>query len=174
MANQRENNNPNENGSIFEIIRSNLSGLPGNEHFTEDERARLVHRLTKDITDALSNNLLKERLEILYNYEQKYLELTKAYKEEIKFAANLQEDIRKERSKFFSEILQDVHKTLEEVKMDKKATDLWISELVTSYTKSLDISAELAKDHVLDMMGVLRDTSRKSINEVSPEPRENK
>jgi hypothetical protein len=155
------------NGLVFEIVQRSLEKLPISEQFTKDNKDGIIHSITDAITSALSNDLLKERLEILYDYEKKYLELTKTYKEEIKFAAALQEDIRKERSKFFSDVLQDVHKTLEEVKMDKKATDLWISELVTSYTKSLDISSDLAKDHVLDMMGILRDSSKGSINKIS-------
>ena len=155
------------NDLVFEIVQRSLEKLLIGEVFPKDIKDGIIRSITDDITSALSNNLLKERFEILYDYEKKYLELTKTYKEEIKFAAALQEDIRKERSKFFSDVLQDVHKTLEEVKMDKKATDLWISELVTSYTKSLDISSELAKDHVLDMMGILRDSSKESINKIS-------
>jgi len=162
------------NSPVFEIVQRNLGTLPVSEQFTKDEKDGVIRNITENIVSVLSNDLLKERLEILYDYEKKYLELTKAYKEEIKFAATLQEDTRKERSKFFSEVLQDVHKTLENVKMDKKATDLWISELVTSYTKSLDISSELAKDHVLDMMGILRDSSRESINKISDKESKNK
>jgi hypothetical protein len=156
-----------ENAAVYKIVQRYISAIPITESFADDAKKDLARLLTEDIAKCLSNNLLKERLEILYDYEKKYLELTKAYKEEIKFAATLQEDIRKERSKFFSEVLQDVHKTLEEVKMDKKEIDLWISELVTSYTKSLDISSELSKDHVLDMMGILRDTSRSSIAKIT-------
>jgi hypothetical protein len=153
--------------SIFEILTLNFSFLPENESFTKEVKEKTIQRIVSDIMHSISNNLLKERLELLYNYEKNYLELTKAYKEEIKFAANLQEDLRKERAKFFSEVLQDVHKTLEDVKMDKGATDLWITELVSSYTKSLDISSELAKDHVLDTMGKLRDDSRKDIGNIA-------
>jgi len=164
MANSVETGS---NSLVYGLVQKNLETLPIGDQFTKENRDGIIRNITQDITSALSNGFLKERLEILYDYEKKYLELTKAYKEEIKFAATLQEDIRKERSKFFSEVLQDVHKTLEDVKMDKKATDLWISELVTSYTKSLDISSDLAKDHVLDMMGILRDSSRENINKIS-------
>jgi hypothetical protein len=94
------------------------------------------------------------------------LDLTKEYKDEIKFAANLQEDLRKERSKFFSEGLSAVHKALDEVNMDKKVVDVWVTELVTSYTDSLNISSELAKEHVLDMIGILQNDFRKNITKV--------
>ena len=171
MANSGKNDS---NGLVFGIVQKNMENLPVGEGVTSESKAGIIRSIVEDVTMALSNDLLKEKLEILYDYEKKYLELTKAYKEEIKFAATLQEDIRKERSKFFSEVLRDVHQTLEDVKMDKKATDLWISELVTSYTKSLDISSDLAKDHVLDMMGILRDSSRENINKISAQESLNK
>jgi len=155
------------NAKVYKIVEEHISLIPLTEQFDKSARENIQRFLTEEITKSLSNDLLKERLDILFDYEKKYLELTKAYKEEIKFAAGLQEEIRKERSKFFSEVLKDVHKTLEEVKIDKKEIDLWISELVTSYTKSLDISSELSKDHVLDIMGILRDTSRSSIAKIT-------
>ena len=158
----------NNNNIVFQIIKGNLGKTPiSEEKFNSDDINKAIDNITEEITKALSNNLLKERLEILYDCEKKYLELTKNYKEEIKFTATLQEDIRKERSKFFSISLIEVHKTLEGVKLDKKVTDLWISELVNNYTKSLDISSELAKDHVLNTMGMLRNLSRENINKIS-------
>jgi predicted metalloendopeptidase len=121
---------------------------------------------TEDMVSV--NNTLKERLEILYDYEKKYLDLTKNYKEEIKFAATLQEDIRKERAKFFADTLKDVQKTLDDLKVDQKVVEAWITELVGSYTKSLDISADLSKDHILDMLGILKDASKKDLANIAP------
>ena len=48
------------------------------------------------------------KLELLYEYEKHYLELIKGYKEEIKFASALQEDLRRERSQFFTQTLKEV------------------------------------------------------------------
>jgi len=64
-------------------------------------------------------------------------------------------------------MLQEVHKAFENIKMDKKVTDLWISDLVNSYTKSLDISSDLAKDYVLNTMDMLHNLSRENINKIS-------
>jgi hypothetical protein len=149
--------------TIKDIVEKYLATASANEQFTDDAKKSLTQFIASEVSVGLSNTLLKERLDILYDHEKKYLDLTKDYKEEIKFAASLQEDIRKERAKFFAEVLREVHKTLEEAKLDKKATDLWITELVVSYTKSLDISSDLAKDHLLDMLGSLRTASQQSI-----------
>jgi hypothetical protein len=161
MANETKSNSE----IIGGILQKYLSGLT-TEKITPDSIKQLIVYVSTEVSAALSNSMLKERLEILFDYEKKYLELTKTYKEEIKFAASLQEDIRKERSNFFAETLKEVHKTLEDVKMDKKAIDLWITELVNSYTKSLDVSSDLSKDHTIEMMGILRDASKKGADEI--------
>ena len=152
---------------ITDILQKHLSNLTPDK-ITPDSIKQIVQFATNETANAISNNQLKERLEILYDFETKYLDLTKNYKEEIKFAANLQEDLRKERSKFFSETLKEVYKTLEEVKVEKNAIDLWITELVSSYTKSLDVSVDLSNDHTLEMMGILREASKKGAQDLMP------
>lgn len=109
---------------------------------------------------------LKEKLEVLYEYEKNYLELLKGYKEEIKFAANIQEDLRKERTKFFSEALKDVSETLKESQVDSKVASIWIKELVASYTKSLDLSSGLIEEHTLDMIGEIRQEAKKEAKSI--------
>ncbi len=111
---------------------------------------------TEKIVDKYCNVSLRERLAILFEYEKHYLEMVKEYKEEIKFAASLQEDIRKERSKFFSETLKEVSGTLKETGIESSVINHWIIELVASYTKSLDLSSELAKEQVFETIGALK------------------
>ncbi len=60
---------------------------------------QLTETLQKELNDYISLESLKNKLEVLYSFEKNYLELIKSYKEEIKFASTLQEDLRKERSK---------------------------------------------------------------------------
>ncbi|BEC72764.1 hypothetical protein VEE57_44800 (plasmid) [Escherichia coli] len=84
-------------------------------------------------------------MSVLYEFEKNYLQLISEYKEEIKFASSLQEDLRKERAKFFSETLKRVHQTLSESQVDNEVASKWIKELVGSYTKSLDLSEVLLK-----------------------------
>ncbi|EQB5732473.1 nickel transporter, partial [Enterobacter hormaechei] len=75
---------------------------------------QLTETLQKELNDYINLESLKNKLEVLYSFEKNYLELIKSYKEEIKFASTLQEDLRKERSKFFSETLKEVSLTLSE------------------------------------------------------------
>lgn len=105
------------------------------------------------ITGQLSET--KSKLELLYQYEKHYLELIKEYKDEIKFANNLQEDLRRERSQFFAQTLKDITQTMKEVAVNKTVSDQWIQELVDSYTKSIDLSSELAKTRVTEMLNTL-------------------
>lgn len=121
----------------------------------------LIKTIYLKVNNIINLTSLERKLQILYEYEKNYLELIKEYKEEIKFAATLQEDLRKERTKFFSESLREVSKTLKEAQVDPKVASLWIKELVDSYTKSLDISSSLIEEHTLDMVGEIKQEAKK-------------
>lgn len=110
------------------------------------------------MTDELQET--KSKLELLYQYEKHYLELIKEYKEEIKFANALQEDLRRERSQFFTQTLKDVVQTMKTAEVDKAVSALWIEELVASYTKSIDLSSDLAKTHVIHILGILNSEAK--------------
>ncbi|EPN3958707.1 nickel transporter [Vibrio sp. Vb1337] len=118
--------------------------------------SKLTEILKKELNEYVNIELLKTKLEVLYNFEKNYLELVKEYKEEIKFANTLQEDLRKERSKFFSETLKEVSGTLSESQVDGEVASKWLTELVDSYTKSLDLSSSLIEEHTLDTIGKIR------------------
>ncbi|CAH6871315.1 Histidin kinase-like protein [Vibrio chagasii] len=118
--------------------------------------SQLTEALKKELSGYVNLELLKTKLEVLYNFEKNYLELVKEYKEEIKFASTLQEDLRKERSKFFSETLKEVSHTLSESQVDGDVASKWLKELVDSYTKSLDLSSSLIEEHTLDTIGKIR------------------
>lgn len=115
---------------------------------------------------AVSLTKLQEKLKVLYEYEKNYLQLVKEYKEEIKFAATLQEDLRKERTKFFSESLKEVSLTLKESQVESNVASAWIKELVNSYTKSLDISSGLIEEHTIDMIGEIRQKAKQESIEI--------
>ncbi|EGQ8445001.1 nickel transporter [Vibrio cholerae] len=122
--------------------------------------AQLTEALKKELNGYVNLELLKAKLEVLYNFEKNYLELVKEYKEEIKFASTLQEDLRKERSKFFSETLKEVSHTLSESQVDDDVASKWLKELVDSYTKSLDLSSGLIEEHTLDTIGKIRSEAK--------------
>jgi hypothetical protein len=109
---------------------------------------------------------MKARLAILFEYEKNYLQLVKEFKEEIKFAGSIQEDLRKERAKFFSDTLKEVSATLKESQVDSGIAAVWLKDLVGSYTKSLDLSSGLIEEQAIDMIGKIRDDARSVAMEV--------
>ena len=120
----------------------------------------LSKALSFEIDKKTSVESLKERLAVRFEYEKHYLELIKTFKEEIKFAASIQEDLRKERSKFFSETLREVSNALKDSQVDGNVASIWLKELVDSYTKSLDLSGGLVEEHSLDTIGKIRSGSK--------------
>jgi hypothetical protein len=134
---------------------------------SDEEQNRLLLDITSQLFEKQTPEGLletKSKLELLYQYEKHYLELIKEYKEEIKFATALQEDLRRERSQFFTHTLREVAQTLHSQEIDKKVSALWIEELVASYTKSLDLSSDLAKTHVIQVLGIFREEAKKEVS----------
>jgi len=122
------------------------------------------HHLVNELTTSFSLDFLKERLNVIYTYERNYLELLKEFKEEIKFAGTLQEDLRKERAKFFSGVLDEVSNTLKNSQVEDNVAACWIKELVNSYTKSLDVSEGLIDEGTLNSLGKVRDMGKEEKN----------
>ena len=116
---------------------------------------------------------LENKLQILYEYEKHSLDLIKEYKEEIKFANTVQEDLRRERSQFFSQGLKEVCDTLKTASIDDSVASKWIQELVESYTKSLNLSTDLANHNVIDILGQLKEDAKKELREVNSVNHEN-
>ena len=106
---------------------------------------------------------LRERLSILFEYEKSYLSLVKEYKEEIKFIGTLQEDLRKERAKFFSDTLKEVSESLRDAQVASDVASQWIKELVDSYTRSLDLSTGLVEEQTVDTMGQIRKQAKEAV-----------
>lgn len=121
------------------------------------------NQLSDKVSEVLNLNFISEKLDILFKYEKNYLELLKEYKEEIKFAYTLQEDLRKERSKFFSSILNEVSSTLKTSQVDDSVAAKWIDELVGSYTKSLDASSGLIEESSLGSLNSIKSMTQEEI-----------
>lgn len=128
-------------------------------------KAALIKSITLRVDEYTTLGSLKAKLAVLYEYEKNYLELIKTYKEEIKFASSLQEDLRKERAKFFSETLKEVSNTLNSSQVESNVASVWLKELVDSYTQSLDLSSGLIEEHTLDMMGSIRKEAKTEIKQ---------
>jgi hypothetical protein len=125
-----------------------------------DEVALISHVFLPDAS-------YRSRLQAIYDYEKHYLELIKDYKEEIKFANTVQEDLRRERSQFFTQTLKEVINTLNSEQVEKATASKWIQELVNSYTVSLDLSSDLAKTHIVDLMASMKNKAKEELK--SPE-----
>lgn len=160
MANQTTGENN------MKDLKNELQSMFADVEMDSNAKKAIVQSVYLKVEGALSLANLQEKLKVLYEYEKHYLELLKEYKEEIKFAANLQEDLRKERTKFFSESLKEVSETLKESQVDSKIASVWIKELVDSYTKSLDLSSGLIEEHTLDMIGEIRQEAKKEAQSV--------
>lgn len=112
----------------------------------QDSVINSISEVLWDYFQKHSNSQLRERLEIYWTFEKHYLDVLKEYKEELKFVASMQEDLRKERAKFFGEILKEVSNTLKETQVPAEVQSKWIAELVSSYTQSLDLSDNLIQE----------------------------
>lgn len=137
------------------------------EHIVDEAvRAKLAVSIMACISGPIKLADMKARLAILFEYEKNYLQLVKEFKEEIKFAGSIQEDLRKERAKFFSDTLKEVSATLKESQVESGVAAVWLKDLVGSYTKSLDLSSGLIEEQAIDMIGKIRDDARSVAREV--------
>lgn len=150
-------------------LSEDLQNLFSDIEMDNNAKRAIIQSVILKVENAVSLTTLQEKLQVLYDYEKNYLELLKSYKEEIKFAANIQEDLRKERTKFFSEALKEVSETLKESQVDSKVASIWVKELVASYTKSLDLSSGLIEEHTLDMIGEIRQEAKKEVMSLKTE-----
>jgi hypothetical protein len=141
--------------TISETLDEAVDIFLSSNDISKEELSNFKKYVAKNTISALSQFQAREKLELLFNYEKNYLMLIKEFKEEIKFASAMQEDLRKERSKFFAEILDDVYSTLNKAQIKPEITDQWVHELVSSYTKSLDVSSDLLNDGTLSSYGKL-------------------
>lgn len=145
---------------LTKIIQEAVSNSGVDQQLSKD----IVQKITKELQESVTLNSLKAKLSVLFEYEKNYLQLVKEFKEEIKFASGIQEDLRKERAKFFSETLKEVSSTLMESQVEDEVASQWLKELVNSYTKSLDLSGGLIEEHTLDMIGKIREKAKEQKN----------
>lgn len=146
-----------------ESFEKNLSDLLNQAEIDGHAKGALQKNIGLWLDQLVSEEDLKNKLEILFEYERHYLELIKEYKEEIKFSASLQEDLRRERSQFFTQILREVSETLKNADVDSKVASQWTQDLVDSYTKSIELSSDLAKTHAIDVIGKLRESTKAEV-----------
>lgn len=174
MKNNKKNNETisleeiHQKMDVFTIKKRILSFITNAPDSVDEETkgylSKLVDNELNNLIHVSESKQLTANLDVLFNYQKNYLELIKEYKEEIKFVNTIQEDLRRERAKFFAQNLQEVHETLEKASIDKEQSSIWIKELVESYTKSIDLSSELVKIQVTETVEKLKSDSDEIIN----------
>ncbi|MBN9096239.1 hypothetical protein [Pandoraea pnomenusa] len=145
-----------DNAEFAKVLDSCFSDL----NVDGNIKSSLKKTILLNFDEYASVSKLKGRLQILFEYEKNYLSLIKEYKEEIKFVGTLQEDLRKERAKFFAETLREVSGALKDAQVSNEVASIWIQELVNSYTKSLDVSSGLVEEHTFDTIGEIRKNAK--------------
>lgn len=149
-------------GSIIEAIdkcdnktviwRINHMGRTGNATFSRIiDGTQCYGLILKRISEEENreNKLAKKADELAEQKEQKkreyasQLELVEKYKDTLMFLESVQEKIRKEREQFYNEKIKLVTVNLKETGLDPVITQKWIEDLVSNYSKSLDISNEI-------------------------------
>lgn len=160
-------------GDIERYLEGNVKSALQSMELSEDQKkkvdavaSKFAERSVTFIEEKISLTYMKNKLDLLFEYEKHYLSLIKEYKEEIKFATSLQEDLRKERANFFSATLREVYATLQATKVGPEMETLWLEKLVSSYTESLDLSAELAKENTLSRVSELKEESKDTKDEI--------
>jgi uncharacterized protein YukE len=133
---------------------------------SESEERDIKLGITKVIKNELGLVDTSRKMQIYYEYERHYLELAKEYKDEIKFIHGLQEELRKERSKFFGETLERVFTSLNSAKVSEDAISTWTGELVSAYTSSLNSSEHIVNEKLSGMLGEIRNKMKDTIASV--------
>lgn len=164
MPNQPETKNK------IEELKSDLLEMVSRLEIDNGTKEVFLQSIFLKIENSIGLATLQEKLSILYEYEKNYLELIKNYKEEIKFATSLQEELRKERTKFFAESLKEVSETLSASQVDANVASVWIKELVASYTRSLDLSTSLIEENTLNTVSEIKQEARKEAQNAKVHP----
>jgi hypothetical protein len=124
----------------------------------EKARKRALKEQEREQKIALRNEkveireLQAENKELRKKYENALKEISKLKEanKELKEDNNLkvislQEEIRKEHTKFLSTTVSEVRAVLEKQEISKECIEKWIEDLVDNYTKSLKLSYNLLK-----------------------------
>ncbi len=97
----------------MENITTSIYNILSNVEMDENAKKLLIRSLELSIKEKVDFSSLKEKLDVLYNYEKNYLMLVKEFKEEIKFCkCHTRRFKTKKKAKFFAETLKEVSDTL--------------------------------------------------------------
>ncbi|WP_124795188.1 hypothetical protein [Conchiformibius steedae] len=135
-------------------------------YVSQEDATRAERDINK--TNIQAKNISPELLKL-----QNYLTLLRTFKDEIKFAYELQQNLRKERAKFFSQTLREVSATLAQAQVDESIASMWVQDLVKSYTSSLDLSANLVDENTMNTISQIRASAKGHASDVSLNTQQN-
>ncbi|WP_428565688.1 MAG: hypothetical protein ACP59X_05000 [Solidesulfovibrio sp. DCME] len=161
-------NNANASFSV-DKIRNFLS----EQNIPADVSSKFLTAFSGELENFIDFESLNKKLDLFYTFEKNYLMLIKEHKEEIKFVHSVQEDLRRERSNFFTQILKDASESLKKAEIDSKIASSWLQELVSCYTKSLNLSNEIVSTHSVDIIGELRAKKSEVFNTLNSKEKSN-
>jgi len=148
-------------------IKTRIETFLNEFQLDQNQKNAMSLGLTNLTQELVSHEGLRNRLQILFEYEKHCLETIKAYKDEIKFVASLQEDLRRERSQFFTQTHKEVSTTLKQAQVSDETAQAWINELVASYTTSLDLSSDLAKTNATEMKDRIKTEQQQEVQTIN-------
>ncbi len=140
----------------FANLEQTVKHTLSNYELDEAIKTDLVDDLSTVVEGITLQEGLRTNLEILHEYEEKYLKLIREHKEEIRFALALQEGVRYERSQFFTKILGEAAKTLDDAGIEGEVKLALLDQLIKSYTHSLDTSSKLTETKVINTQNEIR------------------
>lgn len=148
-------------------IESRVLSLLENINIDNGDKSVLAANIIELINDVAECKILEKKLNLYSTYEKNILGIIKEHKEEIKFANSIQEDLRRERSQFFTQVLKDVCMTIKSSEVDSNVSSKWVEELVKCYTNSINISSCTADTKILDIFSSIKENAKKTKNELN-------
>ena len=86
-------------------------------------------------------------VQVLYEYEQHYMDLIRRYKEEILFIENILKNYRAEQVNFFKEQIPAINQKLNIEHINTEMKKLWLKRLEENMNRSFNISEQLITNY---------------------------
>lgn len=109
----------------------------------------------------------RQDCETLCQYEEHYMRLLRHYADEIKEIQSMMEGLRKERDRFYREILPETERQIQADNiLSAEAKAQWIEELRANMENSFRISEELVSHYVTSNLNEFKDKLKKAVERV--------
>lgn len=103
-------------------------------------------------------------LQLLFEYEKAFCQLLHEYQDEVKFAFNCQQELRKERSQLFTLLLRQLSMQFKQSNIKKPEATEWVHAFVNSYTDSLQMSGNFVETQVVKLLWEVRKRTEEEVS----------